>query len=427
METLVHLVPLFKILAAFFCMLVGIRMRLGLGTSILTGAAVTGLLFGLPLGQWPGAVASAASNEKTLFLAAIIVFIMMLSGLLEKTGQSARLMQALSAYLRSPRFKLAFFPALIGLLPMPGGAIFSAPMLEEASKDMGLNPTEKVLVNYWYRHIWELAWPLYPGIILTASLGGVPIHHLVAYTWLGLPLSILLGWIFILRHIKPTAAAASAAAAEDKRDWRVTAREGLPLLVSILGAVFFEIGIGMYMPEVAFEWGVLLALAAGIACCMAQNKAPMSLLRKILFTKHLGSMVYVVLAIFVFKEFMQASGVVAQLARLAGGGVALMVSAVCLPFLVGLIAGLNVAFVGATFPLLLALLHQLGMDDQVLPYLTLAQFAGYAGLILSPLHICYLLTCEFFHVNFWTPWRKLMVPGMLIMVFGVVYFMLLTR
>ena len=92
----------------------------------------------------------------------------------------------------------------------------------------------------------------------------------------------------------------------------------------------------------------------------------------------------------------------------------------------GLIAGINVAFVGATFPLLLGLLDQLGMNGQIIPYLMLGQFSGYAGIMLSPLHICFLLTCQYFHVEIGATWRKLAVPGLLILFCGVGYFQLLT-
>lgn len=62
MDTVASLLPLIKILAAFAAMLLGIRLRIGLGASILAGAALTGLFFGLPLGQWPGATFDALSN-----------------------------------------------------------------------------------------------------------------------------------------------------------------------------------------------------------------------------------------------------------------------------------------------------------------------------------------------------------------------------
>lgn len=424
MDALTTLLPLLKILAAFTAMLVGIRLRLGLGTSILSGAVMTALFFGLPAGRWPQVAASALTNEKTLFLAAIVGMIMVLSNMMEKTGQSQRLMDSLAVRIRSPRLRLVFFPALIGLLPMPGGAVFSAPMVGTMARRMQLVGEDKVMLNYWFRHVWELAWPLYPGIILSASLADVPIYQLIAYTFPALPLMIGLGWFFVLRpgRLDVTETAAPDTGATTPGNPLLL---GLPLLIAIAGAILLEGLIGLLAPQLAFEWGVLAALAAAIACTLAQNGFAVSAVRKVLTGKHLYAMLYVIVAIFLFKETMHAAGVVGALANMAGGGVALFASAVFLPFLVGVISGINVAFVGAAFPLMLGILAKLGMQDQVLPYLVLGQFFGFAGVMVSPIHICFILTCQFFEVELARAWRRLAVPCALFALAGTGYFLLI--
>lgn len=425
MDSITALLPLLKILAAFSAMLAGIRLRLGLGTSILGGAALTALLFGLPPERWPQVVASALANRTTLFLAGIVGLIMALSTSMEKTGQSRRLMEALAVRMRSPRLRLVFFPALIGLLPMPGGAVFSAPMVGEVSRRMSVDAADKALINYWFRHVWELGWPLYPGMILTASLGGLPIHQLIAWTFPAVPLCLLLGWVFVLRpgrlRIEETPAPVTTA----RTSLAGILVLGLPLLVAIGGAVALEGAIGLLLPGVPFEWGVLAALLAAIVALLAQNGFPLAPVRQTLASRHLYSMLFVIVAIFVFKETMQAAGVVHELAGMAGGEVALLASAVFLPFLVGAISGINVAFVGATFPLLLGILEGLGMQDQTLPYLVLAQFFGFTGVMISPLHICFILTCQFFQVELSRVWRRLVVPCALLAASGSGYFLLI--
>jgi len=424
METIAALLPLAKVLAAFTAMLVGIRLRLGLGASILCGAALTATLFGLPPGRWPQVALAALTSQTTLFLAGIVGLIMTLSTTMEKTGQSRRLMDALAARMRSPRLRLVFFPALIGLLPMPGGAVFSAPMVGEVARNMRVDGVDKALVNYWFRHVWELGWPLYPGIILTASLGGLPIHRLIAWTFPAVPMMLLLGWIFILRpgRLRIEELPAPLVLAPAKANALLLS---LPLIVAIGGAVALEGAIGLLLPEVPFEWGVLAALGAAIVTLLAQNGFPLAAVRQTLTNRHLYSMLLVVAAIFVFKETMETAGVVRELAAMAGGGVALFASAVFLPFLVGAISGINVAFVGATFPLLLGVLDNLGMQDQTLPYLVLAQFFGFTGVMISPIHICFILTCQYFQVELSRVWRRLVVPCVLLALAGTGYFLLI--
>jgi len=77
---------------------------------------------------------------------------------------------------------LVTFPALVGLLPMPGGAIFSATMVKNLGHEHRLSSAHLSYINYWFRHIWEYWWPLYPGILLTTALAGVDLWHLAPFT-----------------------------------------------------------------------------------------------------------------------------------------------------------------------------------------------------------------------------------------------------
>lgn len=148
-------------------------------------------------------------------------------------------------------------------------------------------------------------------------------------------------------------------------------------------------------------------------------------MRQVLGKKALWEMLFVVGAIFIFKDIMQAAGIVEEMAGTAKGAVALFAAAFFLPFLVGMVAGINVAFVGSTFPLLLGLLHSLGMEDQVVPYLVVATFAGFTGVMISPIHICFVLTCNYFGADLGPTWRRLVLPCCCFAATGAALFFLL--
>lgn len=425
MELLAKSLPFIKVLAAFTVMLCGIRFKIGLGLSILLGSLALGFMFGLDLLQWTEAGAVALTQEKFILLAAIVSFILILSDALERSGQSRRLMNAIAGYLKNPRLRLAFFPALIGLLPMPGGAIFSAPMLKSVSERMDLRDMDRTMLNYWFRHIWELAWPLYPGIILTAALADLPILSIISRTGLGLPIMLALGWVFYLRPGVLPAENLAAHEEENGRSWRRALREGLPLIIAIAGGLGLEGVIASFIPWLSFELGIIVALMAAIGCIMLQNSLGSGFLKDVLTKKSLRSMIFVIIAIFVFKDVMHAAHVVEAMAKAAGGEAALMASAIFLPFLVGMVSGINVAFVGATFPLLIGVLETLGMQDQLVPYIVLGSFCGFAGVMISPIHICFILTCEYFKVDLAAAWRRIALPCILLASSGAFWFWIL--
>ncbi len=431
MDLLTIALPFLKVIGAFCLMLIGIRNRLGLALSILAGGLFMGLIFGLPLPALIKTGGLALVQEKFLFLVAIVGSILILSDALERSGQSVRLMDALSGYLDRPRLRLIFFPALIGLLPMPGGAIFSAPMVKAVSADMKLGNEDRVVINYWFRHVWEMAWPLYPGIILTVALADIPVTTLIARSWPGIVAMFTIGWFFFLRagvlDTVVLAAENDFLQGTGKGSLKTVVTAGLPLIVAIAGAIGLETLLDNFAPNISFEWGVISALVGAIGCVMVQNRLGIGFLAQVLKKRSLWTMLMVIAAIFIFKDLMQAARIVEAMAASAGGGAALFAAAVFLPFLVGMVAGINVAFVGATFPLLIGLLHSLGMEHQMVPYLILGSFSGFTGVMISPIHICFVLTCKYFETDLARAWRRLVAPSICFGLSGALLFWILLR
>ncbi len=426
MHFIVSTLPLLKILLVFAAMLTGIRLRLGLGLSILAGSLLLALLFDMGPLSWLFTAGSAMIQEKTLYLGAIVALILVLSSIMDASGQAERFMNALQGFLRRPRLALVFFPALIGLLPMPGGAVFSAPMVARFADRMDLSGEDKVMLNYWFRHVWELAWPLYPGVILASSLAGVPIGTLVTYCLPCPVVCITLGWIFVLRSKSLTQAARSRGNGPAMTgDLPAALRHGLPLIISIVGAIGLEGLLALAWPEADFEMGVTVALAAGATCAAVQGRLPLRKLAGIVCRRHVASMLFVIAAIFVFKEVLTGAGVVEDLANMAGGNLALVASAVLLPFLVGWVSGITIAYVGSALPLMLALLGPMGLEHQLMAWLVLFMFSGFTGVMSSPMHLCFILTCRYFETDLGRTWRRLLAPSALLLAFAVGYFLLL--
>jgi hypothetical protein len=416
-------IPMLKVGLVFALMLSGIRFKLGIGLSILAGSLVLGLIFGLSPAAWLLTAVNAVTDTKFLLLLIIIETIMILSHLLETSGQSQRIMRLLSQYLQWPRLRLAFFPALIGLLPMPGGAVFSAPMVKSASQHLSINSMDLSLINYWFRHIWELIWPMYPGIILAASLSNTSLLHFMAMTGISFPICILLGWMFFLRTGKTVSA--QEGVTSDPPEAEVSSwLQTLPLVLAVGGTLVLQGVIWLTSAPPPSEVGFILALVLAIWACLVQNDLSVRRVWPLLVKKHFLQMLFTLVAIFVFKEVLDQGGVVQELALGTQSVSALVLISIFLPLTVGLISGLTLAYVGATFPLIVGILDHLGLENRM-DYLVLAMFAGYAGVLGSPLHICFLLTCEFFKVNPFAAWLRILAPSLVFLAFGGLYFWVL--
>ncbi len=183
----------------------GILLTNRLGASL--GLAI--LLFSVVLSLWsgtgiPGLVFQVQSfgMPENYLLPVVILLLLFFTESLNKAGRMERTVAALKSWLNNKKMLLAGLPALVGLLPMPGGAIFSAPLVASIDGSGELDARQKVAINYWFRHIWEYWWPLYPGVILAIRYSELPT---AIFLLIQIPFTIAAaigGYFFILKKVK---------------------------------------------------------------------------------------------------------------------------------------------------------------------------------------------------------------------------------
>ncbi len=160
-----------KVLAALF-LIFFLNRRLPIFACLTVGSLVLGVLGGWDLPLTLQVVTMAVIAPISIWLSFAVILILVLSHLLAESRQTERILAEFELFSPGPRFTLVAMPAIIGLLPMPGGAIFSAPLVKQTIGSYPASAELKSAINYWFRHIWEFWWPLYPGIILAITLFG---------------------------------------------------------------------------------------------------------------------------------------------------------------------------------------------------------------------------------------------------------------
>ena len=205
-------------------------------------------------------------------------------------------------------------------------------------------------------------------------------------------------------------------------------RELAPILIVItlgLGLGFF---LARFFPgcPVTREAGFILALCLAIGWTWHVNGADRGKIRSVLNAPHLIGMIYMVLAILMFKGMLEDGRAVEAMSReFQGLHVPISLIAAVLPFIVGIIAGITIAFVGSTFPLIILLLRAAGDASCLSSYTMLAMVSGFMGVLLSPLHLCLLLTNQYFNCPLGSSYRYLWKPCLFLFGSAVIYFFLL--
>jgi integral membrane protein (TIGR00529 family) len=337
----------------------------------------------------------------TLSLIAALVIIMVLESVMRRSGMLEAMTGSIFLLRWNPGVLTASIPAIIGFLPSAGGARFSAPLVERAMAGMPYRAEEKVFVNYWFRHIWEYSLPLYPGLILAAQLSGLPLGRLILWMW---PFSVawaLLGYWIVFRGKKeqisrPAENVPAGHAGPQRGPLALLAANTWPIWATVVLVV-------AHVPIVAALLGVLTVLAM-------VKKYPLGALWRTLREPMTAGIVLLIWGVLAFKDVLQASGAVAQVSGIfVSSGWPPFTAAVVLPFMAGILTGVVPAGIGVSFPLVMAL-------SQPAPaYVMLAYVSGVVGVMLSPVHLCFILTNDYFRADFIKSYRPLIAPGLLVL------------
>lgn len=413
-----------RIALIFVLVILFIKRDWSLGNAFLAGSIGLGIVFGMDPLAIGRSMCLSLVHPKTLSLALVVSLILVLSHALENSGQMARLLDRFKGLIRNPKVNLVTFPALIGLLPMPGGAIFSAPMVRTLGHEHRLSPAHLSYTNYWFRHIWEYWWPLYPGILLTTALADVDLWRLVAFTG-PLTIAALAAGYWPLRGL-----AGLPEAHLSKKAPLPFLKELAPIVfVIVFGLIFGSIFSWLFpapLQPVAKESGLIAALLAALFWVRQANHMEWNTCWAIVKNPALIKMIYMVAAIFIFKAILEDSQAVTRVSReLLHWNIPLLPINMLLPFLVGAVAGITIAFVGTTFPILISLIDTLGNNTLLLPYLMLALASGFAGVLISPLHLCLLLSNEYFRTSLIPVYKIMAFPLLTLLICAFVYFEIL--
>ena len=384
---------LFKLLSVFGLILILLRLKWNLGLVMLIGAATLGLLVGIAPYDILTIAYKSCIAVSAITLVVALALIMVLENVLRNTGTLKKLVASSSGLLGDNRIVMALMPAIIGILPSAGGAFFSAPLVEESSGGCCYDKDRKAFINYWFRHIWEYISPLYPGFIMAAAISGVSMGRLFLVQ-VAFPITVLAtGALYGFRDIRPAAPAADRKART--KDLVSMLASGSPILAVM--ALVMAAGVNIAVAMVIVVAGLFAYFRYGPSKILVTLKESLSVKTLVL-----------VVGVLVFQGVMEGSGVGAQIAAyFRAVGVPVVVILFLLPFLVGLTTGITLAFVGVTFPMVVPLIGGAHPD---LGMLAFAFASGFAGVMFSPVHLCLVLTKDYFETELSPIYRTMLVP-----------------
>jgi hypothetical protein len=324
----------------------------------------------------------------TAFSSALFLsYMMKVSGILDRITNFAVSL--------GPRFASLFIPILIGLIPMPGGALVSAMMMKEHYMEkQKLDSDFATFINYWFRHVTIPVWPIFQSIIIASVILKTSVVRIIEATYPAAIASYVAGFLLFALGIRKF----NSSFEREKVSYRALMNLWPFLILVIL----------IFIIRLPVDLSLLISALIVTIYTRPSKKEVKEGLKFALSFKILA----VVVAVTMFTQYVYDSNAALALYNFM---VSRSIPALSLCFLITFIIGITTAgeyvYTGTAFPLLSEIIGTSSNIKDI--FLLISYTGGYLGVMLSPVHLCLVLTLEYYKARY-SGVYKYLVPAVAI-------------
>lgn len=399
-----------KLLVVIILIVVLLLIKLDLGLIMFLSSVLLGLLFKHGFYEFTINFFLTITNYTTLELIGVIVLVYVFSSILLRTKSMEGIVSSLQSIVADYRLILFFIASFLGLIPMPAGAMFSAPLVRKIGEKNNLTPEEIMFSNYWFRHTWEFIWPLIPGVVLYSSVTGISLRDIMI---LQFPISIaalLIGFVWMYSHLKKSI--------NDEINYKDLKNQILNFFKSVW-SILLIVSLVLFA-----NLDLLIALGITIIILIVIHKISVVTLKEIALRDISFKVIILIIGIMFFKQVLESTQGMNQIPQIFSAiGINIWVILFIIPFVLGFLTGITTGFVGISFPILMPLMIQGGSLN--LSMVVFAYVAGFVGMMMSPMHLCFTVTVEYLKVNIFSFYKTLAIHLLVLLVASSIYIYLL--
>ena len=350
--------------------------KIGFGGALV----ITGLLMSLFAGIKPPEVLDAflrvftTSSVQSTMLAVIMIGI--LGTVLSHYGIFQRIVSSLEVLIHNPKIIMMLLPAILGMLPVPGGAFLSVPFVNNIGKKLNISSNRISTINLTFRHVAMYVVPFGSAMLLIDSImPEIGIYRLIA---LNIPLVILyVGGAYMI-HLKNVSYEKTVSESSV-----VQALKDLTLYSApIYGIVLINIIFG-------FPMWLSVLISIGFSFLLVSEKS--SYLKTAIKGINLHTLFMLVGVYFVQNLIKSQTSVMTLFSNLflSVSGFSVLLVIMLIATVLGLSTGLNMVSLGILLPLVQTL--PITSTEKLL-YVFFIYIWSFIGYYYSPLHLCQILS-----------------------------------
>lgn len=407
-----------SLLAVITLVLILVNRKVNLGVALILGGIILSLLNGVSLNDILKILGNTITNKLTITLVLTIVFITIMGNLMEKYKLLDRMIESLEHVVRSAKITIMITPALIGLLLVTGGALMSCPIVDNLGEKLNLPKDKRAAINMLFRHGLYFVYPLSAAMILSTELGGFNVWDFIKVQ---APIAVVMyvvGYFVLFKGIKNPGIK------------KINVKEyinniisfiifSLPISISIVASAILHQPFYMTLPL-----GILISIIIHLIDIKRNDlyKTKESLFQLIIKGINF-KMVGAVFGILVFRGFINnLDELFLFLNSIVNTGIPIeLIIIISCGILSFSLASIQPS-IAILFPLILPLAAT--YDLKVL-YAMLIFSSGYIAYYISPLHLCQVLTLEYFDVDIKRLYKnyKIIIP--VTYAFMIIYYFIL--
>ena len=368
--------------------------RVGLGVSLTLAAFLMSLL-SLGISGTGTVLLETCIDPVTLTLVFASFFIMFLSQLYKETGLVNVLTRSLGGFIKNSKVTVSLLPAVIGLLPVAGGALMSAPMVEAEADKLGLDESKKTYINIWFRHAILPVYPISQFLILTAALTETSIDALIARQALVVTVMIIIGYFIGLRKTQVAKTDNTEAEANPKANLKGLLYSFLPIIITIILAAALNVNIA-------------IATLAGVITILIITKTKLTAFQKILKNKAIWEVTLAAFGALLLRNVTLASGASDILgSALANMNLSGIIVLSIVPAVLGFLLGSPSGAVALSVPILAETVTFIPKNASLL------YISAYLGYLSAPTHLCLVFTAQYFKTSISKSYKYL-IPSIIV-------------
>lgn len=361
--------------------------RKNFAVAMFLGAFILAV-FTIPFNEIAPPFISAFTDPSTILLAIAVGLIPIIGSILKDTGQMDNMVRNMRI---GKKAFLAVSPALLGMLPMPGGALLSSPMVEKAGQ--GISREKKCALNVWFRHILFLIYPLTPALIVSVRIANeelqkrgitsvsLDLYQVLLYLAPFFLLSTFLGYVFFLHTIK----------GEIDYEQKPSLNRVLLPLTAILIAPILDFLIKAFFAPSIPEAATLIAITSSLILVVIIGRLGARDFGKIAWKSKPWDFAFIIVGMAVFLNVFRISGIPTLIQTL-------QITPVILCVVIGFLLGFATGRIQTPALIIIPIFFTKGwiLSAPVFAIMFFSIFLGYA---LTPVHPCVSLSAQFFHVE----------------------------